>query len=306
MLPIVCLFCFFVNEHPNVDFSHKQWQWIKQPGNYSGQQLANYLSIFSALIDGQQLKVNHPYREPKFDKFAKALFRKGQKYDTSNSSYFLKAVQRMQDEEPESWYYPLTERITNRLLELEGRESEKLDDGMTYTLLGLSSLAVNSIIENKDDTLVHRTASPEIEYSLLPYEIGVDVRNGGPIIAWYYGIPLAKNLSFDMRFTPVHHNRFADREIWFSQIDSFISWRSNGLLSSFGVGPTFTYTYNEWPGAKQENIGASLYLGFFRDKLRISFGQRTDKTHFTDFPGDSTFLYISITDIPGIVYWLTR
>ena len=138
----------------------------------------------------------------------------------------------------------------------------------------------------------------------LPYEIGADYRNGGLVVSWLPGIEFSENLSLDLKLTPAHLNRFGGDSIWFTQADLYMSYHRKGIFSSFGAGPTYTYTWKEWPGAKQNNVGASIYVGVLQDKLRFSIGQRDFSTE--GFAGESTYLSISVLDIPGFVYWLTK
>ena len=171
--------------------------------------------------------------------------------------------------------------------------------------MGLGAFALHSYIEDEESKLLIRSAAPSDSWmNWLPYEIGADYRNGGLVVSWLPGMEFSEKASIDFKITPAHLNRYAGDTIWFSQVDVFFSYRRKGLFSSFGLGPTYTYTWEEWPGAKQNNVGASMYVALLQDKLRFTVGDRS----FGDigFAGESIYLYISIMDIPGIVYWMSK
>lgn len=291
------------HEHPDYQQQASPWQWLASPTYFTQQQVqGNFPIIFAALTRDFDPAQDTVYEEPEFTDFIKTLFNMG--YDISNSSQFIQRIHRLQDKDPKTWYYPLTSRISARMLEME-KESTDNYAPLVRGAMGLGAFALHSYIEDKESKLLIRSAAPADSWmNWLPYEIGADYRNGGLVVSWLPGVDLSENVSLDFKVTPAHLNRFAGDTIWFSQADLYLSYQRKGIFSSFGVGPTYTYSWKEWPGAKQSNVGASVYVGILHDKLRFSFGQRS----FDDngFAGDSTYLYISITDIPGLVYWLTK
>jgi len=92
--------------------------------------------------------------------------------------------------------------------------------------------------------------------------------------------------------------------IWFSQLDVFLSYRREGVITSFGIGPTYTRVWEDWEDAERDNLGASIYLAILQDKLRFTLGTRSADSD--EFVGESIYLSVSVMDIPGIVYWLTK
>lgn len=164
-------------------------------------------------------------------------------------------------------------------------------------------MAVHSYIKNGDNSLLRHSAAPmNVWQQYLPYEFGVDARNGGLHIAWEPSISLSKYFGLNLNIAPVIFDRFADNALVFSQASLFLSYRLDGLISSFGVGPTLTSTWEKLPDSKQNNIGGSLYLGLLRDKIRLTLGARSFNK--TNFYGDTVFINFSITDVPGFSYWL--
>ena len=148
----------------------------------------------------------------------------------------------------------------------------------------------------------HSSAPVNALHQLLPYEFGVDARNGGLHVAWEPSVSLSKSFSFHFNIAPIIIDRFADSEIIFSQASSFLTYERSGLFSSLGLGPTISSTWKKWPNSKQTNIGASLYAGLMQDKIRLTLGTRSFNND--DFYGDTVFVNISVTDVPGFAYWL--
>lgn len=290
------------HEHPDFRQQTSPWQWLAASVHFKQLPQGNMPTIFSALAHGFDRKHHDVYTEPEFTDFIQLLFAAG--YDTRHSSNFMKRVYRLKDKDPKTWYYPITSRISARMLELE-QESEDEYAPLVRGALGLGAFAVHSFIVDEEHKLLIQSAAPADSWmTWLPYEIGADFRNGGLVVSWLPGVDLSDNLSLDLKVTPAHLNRFAGETIWFSQADLYLSYQRSGIISSFGIGPTYTYSWKDWPGAKQNNVGASVYLAMLQDKLRLTIGSRSFRN--SDFAGESVYFSISVMDIPGFVYWLTK
>ena len=291
------------HEHPDYQQKTSSWQWLTSTSYFPEKQQKNNMSIiFTALIEDFEPLQDAVYEEPEFTDFIRVLFEN--RYDVSRSSQFMRRISRLQDKDPKTWYYPLTSRISARALELEKDSSDEYAQ-LVRGAMGLGAFALHSYIEDEESILLIRSAAPADTWmNWLPYEIGADFRNGGLVVSWLPGMNFNENISLDFKITPAQLNRYAGESIWFSQVDVFFSYRRQGLFSSFGLGPTYSYTWEEWQGAKQNNIGASLYMALLQDKLRFTVGERS----FSDvgFAGDSTYLSISVMDIPGFVYWMSK
>lgn len=291
------------HEHPDYQQSNSPWSWLVN-SNYFPRQLlqGNMPIIFSALTRDFDPEQDSVYEEPEFTAFIKTLFETG--YDVTDSSQFMQRMHRLKDKDPKTWYYPLTSRVSVRMLDLE-QVSDDEYAALVRGAMGLGAFAVHSFIKDEEHRLLIHSAAPADSWmTWLPYEIGADFRNGGLIVSWLPGFDLSENLSLDFKITPAHLNRFAGEEIWFSQADMFLSYKRDGFFSSFGIGPTYTYTWKDWPGAKQNNIGASVYVAILQDKLRLTIGERNFNE--SSFAGESIYFSISVTDIPGFAYWLTK
>ncbi|MFV2060700.1 MAG: patatin-like phospholipase family protein [Gammaproteobacteria bacterium] len=303
----VLITALFKDEYLVSDNSNSPWNWLNEvPESYEDNiNIHNIKIIFKTLLEIENNKDSTNKTSSSFDEFVlflRTLLKNG--YDVSHSSSFMKRVQRLEKSDPLSWFYPITTSISSRLITLEAHEVDINNESDYFSLLlGVSSLAVHTYVKNEDNSLFSRSTAPlDTWQRYLPYEVGVDVRNGGVKIAWEPSIYIAKNYSLDINITPVGHNRFASKNIFFSQVNLYLSWQTDSWFSSIGIGPSYTYSWKEDVNAKQNNVGASIYMGFVRDKIRITAGQRS----FTDsyFSGDSSYYMLSVTDIPGFVYWL--
>ena len=302
------------HEHPDYSKGENPWNWVEKTNSaLPDKPGSNPVIIFKALTRNFNTNNNQIYQEPDFVEFITNLFELGYKVD--DSSPFIKRVYRLRKKDPLKWYFPLTSKISARLIELEHEEMKYGESELqigelnsSEIILGamqFSALALHTYIEDDESKLLIRSAAPQDSWvNWLPYELGLDLRNGGLLVSWLPGIEFSENFSVDLKITPFTFSRIRDEEIYFSQLDLFASYRKGGLLSSFGAGPTYTYTWDNLPGYKQNNLGASVYAGFLQDKFRLTLGQRNFNTD--EFAGDSTYLTISVLDIPGFVYWLTK
>ena len=75
----------------------------------------------------------------------------------------------------------------------------------------------------------------------------------------------------------------------------------SGLISSWGLTPYWFHTIEQPKIDAQDTFGADIHVGMLKNRLRLGLGARD-----LNDAGDTWFLVIGITDIPGLVYWLTR
>ncbi|MEM1437753.1 MAG: patatin-like phospholipase family protein [Pseudomonadota bacterium] len=219
-----------------------------------------------------------------------------------------------------TWFYPLAESMIPQLIALEKadvdiRESNGIDTAPGSSLL-LPALAVGGLASEtamaertgwlEDQTAVPQRAKRRWLASVLPAEAAFDARNGGLALylnpAWRRS---SGNYEVDFRVAPWLRQRFANETIEFSEVSALMTRRfGNPLFSSVGVGPTYTYTWTDEPGAREHNLGASVSAGLAGDKIRLSYGVRSFSS--SDFAGDDVFLHIGINDLPGLAYWICQ
>ena len=263
----------------------------------------NMLAIAKSLFGEPIAADETSHKAPNMTEFITTLV--NQDYDSSDSSAFLQRIFKLRDQNELTWYYPLTLRASNRLLILERKENKVMGGGDVYSAgLSLGALYVHSYMQEEELTLNVSTAPDYSWQSWLPDEIAVDARNGGLDLSWYQGRRIgSEGWRWDVKFTPIqlnHSGGSRDDYVWFSQTDFLISKKTHGALSAFGMGPSLSWTWKQWPNSEQLNVGAMMYVGFIEDKVRLSVG----KTSFRDeFSGGNYFVNIGINDVPGFVYW---
>ncbi len=219
-----------------------------------------------------------------------------------------------------TWFYPLAESMIPQLLALEKadvdiRESNGIDtapgSGLLLPALAVGGLASETAMAERTGWLEDQTAVPQRAKrrwlaSVLPAEAAIDARNGGLALylnpAWRRS---SGNYEVDFRVAPWLRQRFDNETIEFSEVSALMTRRfSNPLFSSVGVGPTYTYTWTDEPGAREHNLGATVSAGLAGDKIRLSYGVRSFDS--SDFAGDDVFLHIGVNDLPGLAYWICQ
>lgn len=287
-------------EHPDYADAQSPWRWLHKPLQEPIH--ANMQAIFTALTAEGTVDSNGAYEPPPLGQFIRALLDRG--FDANHSSTFMQRIVRLRNRDELSWYYPLSSRLSARALALEKSEREALGGGEIFGgTLALGALAAHTYIKEEERFTLNQSTAPEGHWmTWLPYEVAVDARNGGLDVSWEPSLALARRqLSLNAKITPFELNRFGGEEIWFSHLDAFLTFRRTGFFSSFGIGPTWTMTWKEWPGHERQTLGASVFFGFAQDKLRLTAGVMSfDKD---DFRGDQYYINVGITDIPGFVYW---
>jgi len=263
----------------------------------------NMLAIAQSLFAGQASSSGVYVSAPDMTSFIKRLV--AADFDYSDSSEFLKRIFELQDSDEFIWYYPLSLRASNRLLYLEKRESEAMEEGELYVAgLALGAFALHSYMQEEEKAL-NVDSAPDFSWQAwLPDEIAVDARSGGLDVSWYQGLPIGhRGWRWDFKITPIqlnHSSASRDDNVWFSQVDFFVSYKKHGIFSALGLGPTASWTWKDWPDSKRLNWGAAAYVGLVEDKIRFTFGQMD---FGDDFEGNNFYVNIGVNDFPGLVYW---
>ena len=76
---------------------------------------------------------------------------------------------------------------------------------------------------------------------------------------------------------------------------------SSRYISSYGITPTWYHSFYESVSYETNTLGGDVHVSVLENRLRFGVGVRD-----FDRASDSWFLTLGITDIPGIIYWLTR
>ena len=222
-------------------------------------------------------------------------------------------------EDPDQWSYELVNRITNRLVYLEqqadqvfiARESDPEKREQAHPgLLGAGSYLLRTVnYKYPHFTFAPSTAPDEwIWRNFIPYEFSFDLAEGDLQLTWQPTWSLSKKSKLGIRGTISFAGGLlnsaevaADRNDYVSLGLDYSRLTRSGLLSSWGVTPYWFHTIKDPDIGKQDTFGADIHVGMLENRLRIGLGARD----INDM-GDTWFLVVGITDIPGLVYWLTR
>ncbi len=275
-------------------------------------------------------------RQVAFTDFIYAL--KGAGYPSGHNEAVLDYILENADRDPNTWYRPLVTRASHRLIKLENTElyteydkSNHADGAPTPNNAALSD-ATQSVADQGTDfgnlkpvakfsvfasavvanTLVGfdsrlsltQSSSPEIgAWALVPYELGIDVRNGGMVGSWEPSWNMGGNHFLNLKLMPYDNNRYGEYDVHMSQVDVLYKYRTGFAISSVAIGGNWTRTYKDWGGeTRQFNHGLAAHIGLLADKLRISIGKHAYDSDY--FPGNNFYLTFSLTDVPGLFYWL--
>ena len=141
----------------------------------------------------------------------------------------------------------------------------------------------------------------------MPYELGFDLAEGDVLFTWQPTMALsAKNLlniraSLGFEGGILRSSSDELRENYLGLGIGYIRRTGSAGISSFGFTPTWYHTWSEPEVGKQDTAGGDIFVAFMKDRLRVGLGTRD----FSDTK-DNWFLILSLTDLPGLTYWLTR
>jgi len=222
-------------------------------------------------------------------------------------------------DDPDSWSYELISRISNRLVYLEqqaemifiARESDPEKREHAYPgIMGAGSYVLRSVNYKYPNFTFAPSTAPKtwIWRNIIPYEFGFDLAEGDLVLSWQPTWSLSKRSKLGIRGTLGFAGGLlnsaevaAKRENYASLGLDYTRLTRSGFISSWGLTPSWFHTFNEPEIGEQDTFGTDIHVGILENRLRIGLGARD----FDDM-GDTWFLTVGVTDIPGLVYWLTR
>lgn len=221
-------------------------------------------------------------------------------------------------DDPDTWATELTRRMTNRLVYLE-TEAEKINQAQepdpdkrkpSHTdLVGAASFVLQSATYKSPETTFSPSTAPDnwVWRNIIPFDIGFDLMEGDLIFSWQPTMALTKKDLLGLRaslgfagglFTP---SKDEARENYLGLGIGYTRKTSYWIASSFGITPTWYYNLKQPEIGERDTLGGEVHINFLKDRLRIGLGVRD-----FDDASDSVFLTLSVNDIPGLIYWLTR
>jgi hypothetical protein len=221
-------------------------------------------------------------------------------------------------DDPDSWASELTRRMTSRLVYLEtqaekiytAREPDQTKRKTAYTeLIGTTAFALQSWTYRYPRFSFSPTTAPDnwVWRNIIPFDIGIDFSEGDLLFNWQPTLALSKRDLLGVRaslgFAGGLFKSSVDenRSNYFALGIDYTRQSSSSVISSFGLTPAWYHAFEKPQQGDQNTLGGDLHVSFFKNRLRIGFGMRD-----FDNASDTLFLTLGITDIPGMIYWLTR
>ncbi len=231
----------------------------------------------------------------------------------------LARMLRKADRPAATWFYPLADTAVTQLLPLE-REDQAIRaraglevataSKLAIGGLALGGLATESIMADRTGWQWHLSSVPDGDRwsrlaPWLPNETAVDTRNGGLAVFWEAGWLSEGPFGIALRAAPYLRQRQSLETVEFAELSAFLLYRSTSpMISSYGIGPTYTRAWTDPSFGQRETLGASAFVGLLGDKLRVTYGVRSFSRD--DFEGDDIFWQLSLRDLPGFAYWALR
>jgi len=221
----------------------------------------------------------------------------------------------MQD--PDRWTHELTKRMTSRLVKLEqdaqeiyeAREPdpEKRDKAMTG-IMGLSAYSMQSITYKHPPFSFSPSTAPQdwVWRNIIPYEIAFDVAESDLQLTWQPTWTVGERSLVGVRGTlgfagGVFEAVPSGRPNYVALGLDLTRLTRAGIASSWGITPAYYHRLGTPSSGDVGTWGFDVHAGFLANRLRLGLGTRN-----VNDANNTWFLTIGITDIPGMVYWLSR
>ena len=219
---------------------------------------------------------------------------------------------------PDSWATELTRRVTTRLVYLESqaeniyaaREPDiNKRESANVEVMGATAFVLQSgTYRYRDYSFAPSTApSHWLWRNVIPYEVGFDTSEGDLLLTWQPTVALSQKnllgarLSFGFPGGIFQSSADVARENYLSVGLDYTRQSSSPYVSSFGFTPTWYHGFNQPENLDRDTLGGDIHVGILKNRLRLGFGTRD-----FDHASDAWFITIGITDMPGLIYWLTR
>jgi predicted acylesterase/phospholipase RssA len=220
--------------------------------------------------------------------------------------------------DPDTWATEMTRRVSARLVYLErqaadifaAREQDRDLREQHYTpLMGVTAHVLRSSTYKYPGFTFSPSTAPGdwIWRYIIPYELGFDVSEGDLITTWQPTLAISSNNLLNIRaslgFTGGLFESTVDekRENYVGLGIGYIRRTQSPKISSFGFTPTWYHAWDQPKNGEQNTVGGEFHVSFLKDRLRVGLGTRD----INDFD-NHVILTLSISDLPGATYWLTR
>ncbi len=175
--------------------------------------------------------------------------------------------------------------------------------------MGATSHLLQTATYNYPESTFAASTAPEDWFwrNIIPFELALDFVEGDILTTWQPTIKMSEynllNLRASLGFTGGVAKSSSDenRENYLGLGLGYTRRTESAFVSSFGITPTLYYLRHEPANGEQTTVGFDMHLSFLKDRLRLGLGTRD-----ADDIDDNWLLTVGLTDLPGVVYWLTR
>lgn len=221
-------------------------------------------------------------------------------------------------DDPDTWATELTRRVTTRLVYLEeqadniyeAREPDKSKRKSSHAeALGAAAFILQSSTYRYPQATFAPSTAPTSWFwrNIIPYELAFDIAEGDLLVTWQPTMALSQKdllgarLSFGFPGGLFQSSADVARENFLMVGIDYTRQSSSPYLSSYGFTPAWYHAFNQPENRDRDTYGADIHVGILKNRLRVGVGTR-------DFENasDAWFITFGITDIPGMIYWLTR
>lgn len=221
-------------------------------------------------------------------------------------------------DDPEYWAQELVNRVTNRIVYLE-TEAEHIyatrdpdpdkRENAYPVLMGSGALALRTATYKYPPFTFAPSTAPESWgwRNVIPYEVAFDVADSDLLFLWQPTWNVGRNnlgARFGLGFAGgVLNSRSVEEKNNYGTIGfDYTRLTKSALISGWGLAPAVFHNWSQPEGSDQTTLGADAHLLFLKNRLRVGLGVRDFGRSF----GDTWFLTIGLTDLPGFCYWLSR
>ena len=221
-------------------------------------------------------------------------------------------------DDPDSWAAELTRRTTTRLVYLETQAEETFAErepdaskreSANVAVMGASAFVLQSSNYRYPEYSFAPSTAPDnwLWRNIIPYELGIDFGEGDLMFTWQPTFALSQQdllgarLSLGFPGGLFQSSANVGRENFLSLGVDYTRQLSSRYISSYGITPTWYHSFYESVSYETNTLGGDVHVSVLENRLRFGVGVRD-----FDRASDSWFLTLGITDIPGIIYWLTR
>ncbi len=218
-------------------------------------------------------------------------------------------------EKPDDWLYPVLASTIDRQYKVEQIKYNYLKDNDQLSLaddqevfiktLEAVGLIARTVASRRDIGYWPRSTvmKPSWWMSIVPDEVGGDVRNGGIYFAYNNIKQLGtdKPVVLETSFIPFHDLNDSIYPSENSSLDFTLRYhRSSPGFSSFGAGVIAYADWHKQPDVSRYSYGMTLDAGMLGDKIRVTLLYR----YIDDLEESQYSLLFGITDFKGFSYWL--